>query len=265
MSDRLASKVALITGGSRGMGAATARRFVEEGARVVIADVLRDEGEALSQELGENAVFRYLDVTDEDNWTQVVADTTAQWGALNVLVNNAGILLVAPLVEVEKADFENIISVNLLGAWAGIKAVASTMEAQGGGSIINVCSTAALWGMHGTGAYLTTKWALRGMTKTAAMELGWKGIRVNAIFPGGVNTPFGGMADRPSEEMRKDYVGQPIQRIGEPLEIANTNLFLASDESSYLCGAEIAVDGGQALGLYRESLPGAPPEFSPDA
>lgn len=264
MSERLLGKVAIVTGAARGQGEATARLFVEEGARVVIADVLREQGESLAELLGENARFIYLDVSDEANWNTLVEDVTASWGRIDVLVNNAGILLVSPLVEVEKADFEKVLNINLLGSWAGIKAVAPVMEKQGQGSIINVCSTAALWGMHGTGAYLTSKWALRGMTKTAAMELGWKGIRVNAIFPGGVNTPFGGMADRPSEEMQKDYVGQPIQRIGEPSEVAYTNLFLASDESSYLCGSEIAVDGGQALGVYRESLPGGPPEFTAD-
>ena len=258
MSGRLSGKVAIVTGGARGQGEATARLFVEEGARVVIADVLNDEGRALADELGGAARFFALDVTSEEQWSQLVSEVVAQWKRIDVLVNNAAILLVSPLVDVQKPDFERIIEVNVLGPWLGVKAVAPTMETQGKGSIVNVCSTAALWGMHGTGAYLTTKWALRGMTKSLAMELGWKGIRVNATFPGGVNTSFANPEDRPVSEVNADYQRQPIQRIGEPAEIARTNLFLASDDASYLCGAEIAVDGGQALGVYIDYLPGKP-------
>jgi 3alpha(or 20beta)-hydroxysteroid dehydrogenase len=258
MSGKLAGKVAVVTGGARGQGEASVRLFVAEGARVVIADLLDVEGRALATELGASAVFRRLDVTDEGDWQALVAETVARWGRLDVLINNAAILLVSPLVDVDKAAFQKILDVNLLGAWLGIKSVAAAMIAGGGGSIVNVCSTAALWGMNGTGAYLASKWGLRGLSKTAAMELGWKGIRVNAIFPGGVNTPFANVANKTSEELKKDYLEQPIQRIGEPEEIARTNLFLASDDASYLCGAEIAVDGGQALGVYRDFLPGGP-------
>jgi len=258
MSGKLAGKVAVVTGGARGQGEASVRLFVAEGARVVIADVLDAEGEKLAAEIGADAVFHHLDVTDEANWQALVAATVKRWGRLDILVNNAGILLVSPLVDVEKAAFQKVLDVNLIGAWLGIKSVSASMIEGGGGAIVNVCSTAALWGMNGTGAYLASKWALRGLSKTAAMELGWKGIRVNAIFPGGVNTPFANVANKTSEELKKDYLDQAIQRIGEPEEIARTNLFLASDDASYLCGAEIAVDGGQALGVYRNFLPGAP-------
>ncbi len=260
MSRKLESKVAIITGAARGQGEATARLFVAEGCRVVVADVLKDEGESLARELGDHARFIHLDVSDEDSWRRLVDEVIGCWSRIDILINNAGILLVSPLVDVDKPDFEKIIQVNLLGPWLGIKTVAPQMIEQGGGAIVNVCSTAALWGMTGTGAYLTSKWGLRGMTKTAAMELGWQGVRVNATFPGGVNTPFANLGNRPAEELNKDYLGQPIQRIGEADEIARTNLFLASDDASYLCGAEIAVDGGQALGVYRPFLPGGPPD-----
>ena len=255
---RLDNRVAIITGGARGQGAATARLFVAEGARVVIADILVQDGENLARELGPNARFERLDVTDEENWRAVVDETCTAWGRIDALINNAGILLVARLIDVAKEDFQRVLNVNLVGAWLGIKCVAPVMIRQKKGSIVNVCSTAALWGMNGTGAYLASKWALRGMTKTAAMELGLLGIRVNAIFPGGVNTPFANVANKSSEELKKDYMDQAIQRIGEPEEIAQTNLFLASDDAAYLCGAEIAVDGGQSLGVYRDFLPGGP-------
>lgn len=258
MGTKLQDRVAIITGGARGQGEACARLFLDEGAKVVIADVLDQEGRALEQALGPNARFIHLDVTDEANWRSLVEEVMALWGSIDVLVNNAGIVLVSPIVEVEKTDFERVVNINLFGPWLGIKSVSGVMKKQGRGSIINVCSTAALWGMNGTGAYLASKWGLRGLTKTAAMELGFHGIRVNAIFPGGVNTPFANVANKTSEELKKDYLGQPIQRIGEPEEVARTNLFLACDDSSYLCGAEIAVDGGQALGVYRDFLPGGP-------
>lgn len=258
MTGKLENKVAIITGGARGQGAACARLFVEEGARVVIADILDTEGQALARELGGTARFHYLDVTSEENWKNLVDAVRVEWGTIDVLINNAGILLVSRLIDVEKQQFERILDVNLLGPWLGIKSVSAIMMKQGRGSIINVCSTAALWGMNGTGAYLASKWGLRGLTKTAAMELGLYGVRVNAIFPGGVNTPFANVANKTSEELKEDYQDQAIQRIGEPEEVARTNLFLASDDSSYLCGSEIAVDGGQALGVYRDFLPGGP-------
>jgi 3alpha(or 20beta)-hydroxysteroid dehydrogenase len=258
MSGKLSGRVAIVTGGARGQGAAAVRQFVAEGARVVIADVLEGEGAALARELGTATLYQRLDVADEQSWHALVERATKEWGRIDVLLNNAGILLVARLVDVRKPDFQKILDVNLLGPWLGIKIVAPVMQRQRKGSIINVCSTAALWGMTGTGAYLTSKWGLRGLTKTAAMELGLYGVRVNAIFPGGVNTPMANVANKPSAELKKDYLDQPIQRIGEPEEIARVSLFLACDDSSYLCGAEIAVDGGMTLGRYLDYLPGGP-------
>jgi 3alpha(or 20beta)-hydroxysteroid dehydrogenase len=151
-----------------------------------------------------------------------------------------------------------VLGINLIGPWLGIKSVAGGMTSRRRGAIINIASTAGLWGMNGLTAYSSSKWALRGLTKTAAMELGLKGIRVNAIFPGGINTSMGNITNEPVAALAKYYQRQPIQRIGEPEEIARASLFLASDDASYLCGAELAVDGGMTLGVYNDFLPGAP-------
>jgi 3alpha(or 20beta)-hydroxysteroid dehydrogenase len=150
-----------------------------------------------------------------------------------------------------------VLDINLLGAWLGIKTTAPGMIAKGKGAIVNIISTAGLWGMNGVVAYAASKWALRGVTKTAAMELGPKGVRVNAVFPGGVNTRMGNITNEAAEELNKYYQGQPIKRIGEPEEIAACSLFLASDAASYLCGAEIAADGGMTLGVFNDFLPSA--------
>jgi len=258
MGNRLAGRVAIITGGARGQGAATARLFAGEGAKVVIADVLEPEGSAVAKEIGASAVFARLDVTSEENWNRLVADTEQRWSKVDILINNAGVVHPAAIVDLKKADFERVLAINLIGGWLGIKAVAPGMTARGSGAIINICSTAGLWGMNGLAAYSSSKWALRGLTKTAAMELGLKGVRVNAIFPGGVNTPMGNITNERPEELNKYYQRQPIRRIGEPEEIARTSLFLASDDASYICGAEVAVDGGMTMGAYNDFLPGAP-------
>lgn len=255
---KLDGRVAIVTGGARGMGAATAKLFVAEGAKVVIADLLEEEGRQRASELGPNAQFLKLDVADENAWQSVIAETLSSWKSIDILINNAGVVHASPIEQIEKADFERVLGVNLLGPWLGIKAVASTMVAQGKGAIVNVCSTAGLWGMNGLAAYSSSKWALRGLTKSAAMELGHKGIRVNAVFPGGVNTDMGNITKEPVEELAKYYQDQPIQRIAEPEEIARASLFLVSDDASYMCGAELAVDGGMTLGTFNSFLPGAP-------
>jgi 3alpha(or 20beta)-hydroxysteroid dehydrogenase len=240
------------------MGAATARLFAREGARVVIADVLESEGAIVAGEIGAAAAFRKLDVTNEDAWRRVVADTQQRWDQIDILVNNAGVVHAASITELEQKDFERVLNINLIGAWLGIKTIAPLMMTPRKGVIVNICSTAGLWGMNGLTAYSASKWALRGLTKTAAMELGLRGVRVNAIFPGGINTPMGNITNEPASELNKYYQRQPIRRIGEPDEVARTTLFLVSDDASYLCGAEIAVDGGQALGVYNDFLPAAP-------
>jgi 3alpha(or 20beta)-hydroxysteroid dehydrogenase len=258
MAGKLEGRVAVITGGARGQGEATARVFAAEGAKVVIADMLEAEGQAVAQSIGAAALFHKLDVSDEGQWEMLARAATDRFGAADILINNAGIVHPASLTDLTKADFERVLQINLIGAWLGMKTLSPAMVAKGKGAIVNICSTSGLWGMNGLTAYSASKWALRGISKTAAMELGHKGVRVNAVFPGGINTVMGNVTNEEASELAKYYVGQPIQRIGEPEEVARTSLFLASDDASYLCGAEIAVDGGMTLGVYAPFLPGAP-------
>jgi 3alpha(or 20beta)-hydroxysteroid dehydrogenase len=255
---KLQDKVAIITGGARGMGAATSRVFAGEGAKVVIADVLEQEGTALAAEIGAAARYLRHDVTDEASWARLVDFAKGEFGRIDVLVNNAGVLLFKGLLEMEKAEFERVHAVNLIGPFLGIKAVAPTMIAQGKGSIVNISSVDGMKGANSVGAYSSSKWGLRGLTKVAAMELGHKGIRVNSVHPGGVNTIMANHDFRPLDQVNRDYQGQPIQRIGAPEEVARVSAFLASDEASYVIGAEIVVDGGMIIGPYYQHMPGAP-------
>jgi 3alpha(or 20beta)-hydroxysteroid dehydrogenase len=241
--DRLSGKVAIVTGGARGMGAGEVMRMVEEGARVVIADVLDEEGTALAEQLGEATTFVALDVRSRESWAAAVASTHAAFGPVDVLVNNAGILLQAPLVESSEADIRNVYDVNLLGPFLGIQAVVPDMRAKGRGSIINIGSAAGMIGMPMLAAYSSSKWGLRGLTKCAALELGRAGIRVNAIHPGAVRTPMAAGAD---EAMLAVYA---VPRIGEPAEIGDAVVYLASDESLFVTGADLSVDGGMVLGV----------------
>ena len=255
---RLQGKVAIITGGARGMGAATVRLFVAEGAKVLIADVLEAEGKALAQELGANAAFLRHDVTDEASWQAVVAKAKADFGGIDVLVNNAGVLLFKTIQTTEKAEFERVININLIGSFLGTRIVGAELIAQGRGSIVNISSADGMKAANGLGAYCASKWAVRGFTKVAAMEYGHKGVRVNSVHPGGIDTAMGNPYAEQKVEVNKRYTMVPLQRVGEPDEVARTSLFLASDESSYLCGAEIAVDGGMLAGQYYVGFPGAP-------
>lgn len=255
---RLAGKVAIVTGGARAMGAATVRLFAAEGAKVVIADVLADEGQALAAEIGEAAAFVRLDVTDEANWRAVVDETTARFGAVDVLVNNAGIITFSSLTDTSLEDFERVLRVNLVGAFLGMKTVGAAMLAKGAGSIVNISSLDGMRGVNSLGAYASSKWGLRGLTKVAALEFGHRGVRVNSVHPGGVNTPMANPMVASADQLNADYGRVPLQRIGEPEEVARASLFLASDEASYVCGAELLVDGGWMSGVYYETLPGAP-------
>lgn len=255
---RLSGKVAIITGGARGMGAATCRLFIEQGAKVVIADVLDDAGAALAAELGESARFLKLDVTNEENWADVVTEAEATLGPVDALVNNAGILMFKSILETTKADFERVLGVNLVGELLGIKAVAPGMIARGRGSIINVSSVDGMKGANGLVAYASSKWGVRGLTKVAAMELGHKGVRVNSVHPGGVDTIMSNHNDSSREELNKSYSNVPLQRIGGPEEVAAASAFLASDDASYIHGAEIVVDGGMTVGTYYMGFPGSP-------
>jgi 3alpha(or 20beta)-hydroxysteroid dehydrogenase len=251
--------VAIITGAARGMGAATARLFAAEGARVVIADVLEAEGAALAGELGAAARFHRHDVADEDSWAVLVAETAAHFGGLDILVNNAGVLLMRGLLDTTRPEFERVLAVNLLGTFLGIKAAAPRMIARGGGAIVNISSVDGMKGSNATAAYSASKWGVRGLTKVAAMELAHRGVRVNSIHPGGIRTPMTLRAGAEAEAaLKKFYRGVPLGRIGQPEEVARVTLFLASDEASYVCGAEIVVDGGMIIGPYYMSQPGAP-------
>jgi len=255
---RLDGKVAIITGGARGMGGATSRLFAAEGAKVVIADVLDKEGAELAAELKGSAIFQHHDVTDEASWSSVMAKALAAFGKVDILVNNAGILLFKTLLDTSKADYERVLGVNLMGAFLGIKAVAPHMIERGSGSIVNVSSVDGMKGANSLGAYSSSKWGLRGLTRVAAMEFGHKGVRVNSIHPGGIDTAMGNPYSENRTEVNKRYTMVPLQRVGDPIEAARTSLFLASDDSSYLCGAEIAVDGGMLTGQYYVGFPGAP-------
>ncbi|MGH1492226.1 MAG: SDR family NAD(P)-dependent oxidoreductase [Acidimicrobiales bacterium] len=237
----LDGRVALVTGGARGQGAAEARLFAEAGATVVITDVLDEQGEKTAGELG--VEYRHLDVSSEDEWEAVVADTVARHGRLDVLMNNAGIFEQARLVNTTTEMWNRALAVNQTGVFLGMRTAAKAMiEADNGGSIINTSSVAGLEGVFGATAYGATKWAVAGMTKTASKELGKQGIRVNSIHPGVILTE---MVDSfvPGRE-DKMLKQQPIKRFGTVEDIANMALFLASDRSSYCSGQAFTVDGG---------------------
>ena len=241
---RLDGKVAIITGAARGQGAAEARLFAAEGARVLLADILDADGEAVAAEIGDAAAYTRLDVTDEAQWQAAVALAEQRFGPVTVLVNNAGILHFQVLHKTELSDFENVMRVNVHGVFLGMKSVVPSMTRAGGGSIVNISSTAGLVGLPYFGAYVASKWAVRGLTKTAAIDLGHKGIRVNSVHPGGIDTPMvaGTTADAPF------YKRLPVPRMGSPDEAARAVLFLAADEASSIAGAELAVDGGATCG-----------------
>ena len=242
---RLDGKTAIITGGARGQGEREARLFAAEGANVMVTDVLDEQLNAVVADIGARAQGMHQDVASEDGWADVVAATLAAFGRLDVLVNNAAIYRVG-LIEGERLDdFNRILAVNLTGTFLGIRACIPALRDAGGGSIINISSVAGLDGFSGHAAYGSSKWAVRGLTKIAALELGEYGIRVNSIHPGAIDTPMIAGFSRPGVDRGAAY---PISRIGVPLDVAHLALFLASDESTYVSGAEITVDGGLHAG-----------------
>jgi len=258
MGNRLAGKIAVVTGGARGMGAATSRNFVNDGATVVIADVLTEEGEALAAELGEAATFRRLDVADEANWSALVDEAKARHGRIDALVNNAAVVGFAPIVELVAAEIDRVLGINVKGTMLGLKHVGAMMCAAGRGAIVNVSSLDGMRGANSLSLYSSSKWAVRGLTKTAALEFGPLGVRVNSVHPGGVNTVMGNPQALEGAAKNVGYERVPLQRIGEPEEVAAATLFLCSDEASYITGAELLVDGGWTAGYYHHYLPGAP-------
>jgi 3alpha(or 20beta)-hydroxysteroid dehydrogenase len=245
-SGRLAGKIAIVTGAARGQGEAEARRFATEGARIVLVDVLDAEVKTVAQEICERhgdgvATAVVADISSDAGWETVVRTATETYGGIDILVNNAAIYWTRPLLDEPISDVQRILDVNLLGALRGIQAVVPAMRRRGGGSIVNIASYAGIMAIHSHGAYGMTKWALRGLTKTAAIEHGVDGIRVNAILPGSIKTA---MLPVPDEEIPNRFGDVPLGRVGTSEEVAEAVLFLASDESSYLTGSELHVDGG---------------------
>jgi 3-oxoacyl-[acyl-carrier protein] reductase len=245
---RLSDKVALVTGSAQGIGLATAIRFAREGARVVVADLQPQRVEAAVASIraaGGRAMGAVVDVTDRVTVDAMVAATMAEWGRIDVLVNNAGITKDARLAKMSSAQFDAVIAVNLKGVFECTQAVADTMVAQGAGSIVNASSVVGLYGNFGQTNYAATKAGVIGLTKTWARELGPKGVRVNAVCPGFVRTPI--LETIPEDVMRKMVAKVPLGRLGQPEEIAAVYAFLASDDASYLNGAVIEVSGGIQL------------------
>jgi 3alpha(or 20beta)-hydroxysteroid dehydrogenase len=261
----LDGKVAIVTGAARGTGEATARLFVEEGAKVVLADIRDDLGEGVARELGVEAHYVHLDVTSEADWRRAVEETIARFGFLNVLVNNAGILLLAAIPDTALAEFERVVRVNQIGTFLGIKAVVGPMQEAGAGAIVNVSSVDGLSAKNGLIAYASSKWAVRGMTRVAALELGKFGIRVNAVCP-----------EAGSAEMIAPYVppGVDVEQViahGQPHlapqktrssrekmnDIARFVAFLASDASASCTGGDFPIDGGNTAGKVVRGAPGA--------
>jgi len=239
MMARLQDKVCLVTGAARGQGAAEARLFCSEGGKVWMTDVLDDEGQSLAAELG--CQYRHLDVRDEQAWSALVDEIVGTDEGLHVLINNAGIFRSNRMVDMPTEEFQLVMDINCLGVFLGMRSAAPAMMTSGGGSIVNVSSLAGMRASSGAMAYGASKWAVRGMTKAASVELARKGIRVNSIHPGLIETP---MADELGISQEKLIKRTPLGRIAQAEEVANMALFLASDESSYSTGSEFLVDGG---------------------
>jgi 3alpha(or 20beta)-hydroxysteroid dehydrogenase len=242
MRNSLDQKVVLVTGAARGMGAEHVRALAAAGARVMATDVLDSEGEALVAGLGDHARYHHHDVTSEEDWVAVVAATEAAFGPVDHLVNNAGIVSFGAIESTDPAEFRRTLDINLTGCWLGMHHCIPSLRRAGGGSIVNISSTAGLQGYANLGAYVASKWGLRGLTKTAALELGPSGIRVNSIHPGPIRTPMIASLDQSTLA-----AGQPIARIGEPIEVTDLLLFLLAD-ATYSTGHEFVIDGGAVVG-----------------
>lgn len=239
----LDEKVAIVTGGAQGMGAAHVRKLFEEGAKVVISDILVDKGEALAKELGEDATFVKLDVSKADAWEKAIEHAEKTFGPVNVLVNNAGIDFMKKFIDFTEEDLQKILEVNLFGHFHGMQKVLPSMKKAGGGSIVNIVSVEGLRGTAGNSIYNASKFAATGLTKAVAQEYAEFGIRVNSVHPGAIKTP--GIEPDNIKEVIDNYIEKiPMKRIGDPEEVANLVAFLASDKASYSTGVEFIADGG---------------------
>lgn len=242
---RLDGKVALITGAARGMGASHSQRFVEEGAKVIMTDLNEEAGSALANELGSNALFLRHDATDLDSWNEVVSKGISTFGPITVLVNNAGVLgPIAKTAELQVEEYLKVCAINQHAAFIGMKTVLPSMLKAGIGSIVNISSIAGIVANYGfpSLAYVASKSAVRGMTKATAIEYGPNNIRVNSVHPGFINTPM--MVEATDESGGEALEQIPLGRLAEAREVSNLVLFLASDESSYITGAEHLIDAG---------------------
>ncbi|WP_246203313.1 SDR family oxidoreductase [Streptomyces tailanensis] len=241
LAGRLSERVAIVTGGAGAIGAAVARLLASEGATVVIADVRDAEGAELAAELSGRARNLRLDVSEEEGWRQAVAEVERELGPVSVLVNNAGVIAWGTMEEQSLESFRRVIDVNLQGAWLGMRAVAPSLRRAGGGVIVNISSLAGMTAYAGIGAYAASKWALRGLTKAAALELAPDGVRVCSVHPGTIRTPMtAGFDDSYAS-------GQPIPRFGEPEEVARMVLFIITD-ATFSTGSEFVMDGGLLAG-----------------
>jgi 3alpha(or 20beta)-hydroxysteroid dehydrogenase len=244
----LEGKTAIITGAARGQGAATAILFAKAGARVFLTDVLVELGEEVAAEIGEAASFRKLDVSSQQNWAELVREVEQIAGRIDILVNNAALADSTPFLELAAERVDQMTAVNLKGAILGMQAVLPAMIRYGGGTIINISSVNGLRGTGGSAAYDATKWAVRGMSKSVALEFADRGIRVNTVHPGAIDTPMLNPGGGDMSGLAKSFK-IPMGRVGESNEVAYASLFLASDAASYISGAELAVDGAWTAGI----------------
>lgn len=239
--NRLDGKVALITGAAQGMGASHAKKFIEEGAKVILTDLNEEKGQVLAKELGENALFIMHDVTDEEQWIKVIKEAEEAFGPISVLVNNAGIIISNPIEKTSIEDYRKMVEINQVSVFLGVKSIIPSMKKAEKGSIVNISSINGF--VAGIVGYTDSKFAVRGLTKVAAIELAHSNIRVNSVHPGVIATPM--ILQDDMKEVSEGYAEKiPLGRVAQPEEVSNLVLYLATDESSYSTGSEFIVDGG---------------------
>ena len=252
---RFDGRVAIVTGAARGTGEATARRFAAEGAAVILGDVRDELGEGVAKDLGGSARYLHLDVSREADWERAMAEVVRDFGRLDVLVNNAAILHLGPIARTSLETWNRVVAVNQTGPFLGIRAAIAPMRATGGGAIVNIASIDGLEGMNGVSAYAATKWALRGLSRCAALELGRFGIRVNTVCPAGGNDEMSAPFRPPGVDAAEFVENRAIPRRAELREIVAMILFLCSDEATFCTGGDYAVDGGHTSGTFVPGIP----------